>query len=131
MLEELSRLRDGHTRRISSFDTTGANADAWRIAGGETRELARIKGPGCIRHIWVTVSAEDEWYLRKTLLRAYWDGEESPSIDTPLGDFFGVGHGVVSSYACAVLNMSANVGDTKHAAMNCYFPMPFAGEARI
>lgn len=131
MLEGLSLLRDGRTRRVSSFDTTGANADAWRIAGGETRELARIAGPGCIRHIWVTVGAEDEWYLRKTLLRAYWDGESSPSIDCPLGDFFGVGHGVVSSYACAVLSMSAWPGETKRAAMNCYFPMPFAEQARL
>jgi hypothetical protein len=131
MLQELSRLRDGVTKRISSYDTTGGNADAWYIKGGETRQLAHIKGAGCIRHIWVTVAAEDEWYLRKTLLRAYWDGEKSPSIDSPLGDFFGVGHGVVSSYSCAALNMSANRGQTKHAAMNCYFPMPFSGDARI
>lgn len=131
MLEGLSRLREGQSRRLSSYDTTGGNWDAWRINGGETRELARITGPGCIRHIWATVSAEDEHYLRKALLRAYWDGEASPSVDTPLGDFFGVGHGVVNSYSCAVLNMSANRGQEKHAAMNCYFPMPFSQEARI
>jgi hypothetical protein len=131
MLAGLSRLREGQSKRISSYDTTGGNRDAWRIKGGETRELARITGPGCIRHLWVTVSAEDEWYLRKTLLRAYWDGEQSPSIDSPLGDFFGVGHGVVSSYSCAVLNMSANRGQERNAAMNCYFPMPFSEQARI
>jgi hypothetical protein len=131
MLASLSRLREGESRRISSFDTTGGNRDCWTIRGGETRELARITGPGCIRHIWITVSAEDEWYLRKTLLRAYWDGESTPSIESPLGDFFGVGHGVVSSFSCAVLNMSANQGETKHAAMNCYFPMPFSEGARI
>lgn len=131
MLESLSRLREGHSRRISSYDITGANADAWHIEGRATRELANIQGPGCIRHIWVTVHAEDEWYLRKTLLRMYWDGETSPSVDAPLGDFFGVGHGVVSSYQCAVLNMSANLGQTKHAAMNCYFPMPFSERARV
>jgi len=131
MLEALSRLREGRSKRISSWDTTGGNADFWQIRGGETRTLAAIKGPGIVRHLWVTVNAEDEWYLRTALLRAYWDGEESPSIEAPLGDFFGVGHGVVSSYSCAVLNMSANHGDTKHAAMNCYFPMPFSDGARI
>ncbi len=131
MLDSLSRLRDGASKRISSYDVTGGNADYWTIQGGETRQLAHIKGPGCLRHIWVTVAADDEWYLRKTLLRAYWDGEKSPSIDSPLGDFFGVGHGVVSSYSCAVLNMSANLRENRHAAMNCYFPMPFSEEARF
>jgi len=131
MLDGLARLRSGVSKRISSFDTSGGNADYWRIEGGETREMARIEGPGVIRHIWVTVSAEDEWYLRKTLLRAYWDGEASPSVEAPLGDFFGVGHGVVNSYSCAVLNMSASPGELKHAAMNCYFPMPFSEHARI
>jgi len=131
MLERLSQLRDGKSKRISSYDRTGGNWDCWTIAGGETRELASVAGPGCVRHIWVTVDAEDEWYLRKVLLRAYWDGETSPSVDTPLGDFFGVGHGVVNSYSCAVLNMSANTGQTRRAAMNCYFPMPFSNGARI
>jgi hypothetical protein len=131
MLEALSRLREGRSRRASSWDTTGGNGDCWFIKGGETKPLARLKGPGCIRHIWFTVNAEDEWYLRTALLRAYWDGEKSPSIETPLGDFFGVGHGVVNSYSCAVLNMSANQGRDKHAAMNCYFPMPFSDGARI
>ena len=131
MLDSLSRLRDGTSKRISSYDVTGGNADCWTIQGGETRQLAHIKGPGCIRHLWVTVAADDEWYLRSTLLRAYWDGEKSPSIDSPLGDFFGVGHGVVSSYSCAVLSMSANPGQHRHAAMNCYFPMPFSERARF
>lgn len=131
MLERLAALRNGRSKRISSFDRSGGNWDCWTIAGGETRELAAITGPGCIRHLWVTVNAEDEWYLRKTLLRAYWDGETSPSIDAPLGDFFGVGHGVVNSYSCAAMNMSANEGTSKHAAMNCYFPMPFSNGARL
>jgi len=133
MLESLSRLREGHSRRVSSYDKTGGNADYWRIKGGETRELARLRGSGCVRHIWVTLNAEDEWYLRTTLLRAYWDGETSPSVDCPLGDFFGVGHGVVNSYASVALAMSAQYGQTKQptAGMNCYFPMPFSQEARV
>ena len=49
MLESLSRLREGRTRRVSSYDTTGGNADFWRIEGGETRVLAALKGAGCRR----------------------------------------------------------------------------------
>jgi len=131
VLDNLPRLRSGRTKRISSWDVSGGNSDCWRIEGGQTKTLAGIKGPGCVRHIWITVAAEDEWYLRKTLLRAYWDGEKTPSIDCPLGDFFGVGHGVVNSYQCAVLNMSAWPDNHKNAAMNCYFPMPFGDGARL
>jgi hypothetical protein len=131
VIEQLSLLRSGTSKRVSSYDRRGGNSDCWLIEGGETRQLCAIKGPGCIRHIWITVDAEDEWYLRKALLRAYWEGEASPSVEVPLGDFFGVGHGVVSSYSSAVLDMSAWPGDLKHAAMNCWFPMPFSGDARI
>ncbi|MFQ6099410.1 MAG: glycoside hydrolase family 172 protein, partial [Armatimonadota bacterium] len=125
MLHDLSRLRDGVCKRISSFDRTGRNRDALHIEPGETRVIAEMKKPGWVRHIWVTIACEDEWYLRKLLLRAYWDGEKDPSIESPIGDFFGVGHGVVNSYSCAVLNMSAHPGQDKRAAMNCYFPMPY------
>jgi len=131
MLDDLSLLRDARCKRISSWDTTGRNRDALLIEEGETHTIGEIKGPGCIRHIWVTIACEDEWYLRKLLLRAYWDGEDQPSIDSPIGDFFGVGHGVVNSYSCAVLNMSAQLGQTKRAAMNCYFPMPFVESAKL
>jgi hypothetical protein len=131
MLHDLSRLREGHTRRVSSWDKSGRNADAWRIPAGQTTTLAHLTGAGVVRHIWFTVSSEDPLYLRKTVLRMFWDGQQYPSVETPLGDFFGVGHAKVASYSCAVLNMSANVGSDRHAAMNCYFPMPFASEARI
>jgi len=131
MLDALCRLREGNTRRISSWDKSGRNADAWRIPPGETVTLAEMQGAGIIRHIWFTIAAEDSLYLRKTVLRMWWDGQEHPSVETPVGDFFGVGHAKVSSYACAPLSMSANAGDDLHAAMNCYFPMPFANGARI
>jgi len=130
MLQTLSQLREGQSKRVSSYDVTGGNRDAWRIEAGETRTLAHLKGPGCIRHIWVTVVPE-EWFLRKTLVRAYWDGESSPSVDAPLGDFFGVGHGAAHSYSCAVLNISARPDLVGFTAMNCYFPMPFSEEGRI
>lgn len=131
MLENLSRARPGRSRRVSSWDTSGRNADAWPIEAGETKTLADIAGAGVIRHVWFTVGAEDPLYLRQCVLRIYWDGQAHPSVECPVGDFFGVGHSKVASYSCAVLNMSANPGNDRHAAMNCYFPMPFAGGARI
>src|SRR5919198_1319218 len=75
--------------------------------------------------------ARDPLYLRRCVVRIYWEGEEQPSVQVPVGDFFGVGHAKVASYSCAVMNMSANRGDDRHAAMNCYWPMPFARGARI
>ena len=129
MLESLARLREGRTRRVSSWDRTGRNRDFIVMEAGERRTVADITGAGVIRHIWCTVRCEDEFYLRKLVLRMCWDGLEQPSVEVPLGDLFGVGHARVNSYDSAVLNMSAR--DERRAAMNCYFPMPFARGARI
>jgi hypothetical protein len=71
---------------------------------------------------------KDELYLpRKLVLRMYWDGEEDPSVEVPLGDFFGLGHGMTRNYTSAVLMMSPEDGKS----FNCYFPMPFASQARL
>lgn len=131
MLDDLSIARQGRTRRVSSFDTTGRNADRWSIPAGETRTLADLSGAGVIRHIWFTIGAEDPLYLRKCVLRMTWDGQEHPSVETPVGDFFGVGHSKVASYSCSVMNMSARKDQDRRAAMNCYWPMPFSDGARI
>ena len=131
MLDDLAKFREGNTKRVSSWDTTGRNRDAWAIDPGEKVDLAKLDDAGIVRHIWFTISCEDPLYLRKAVLRMYWDGSEEPSVETPVGDFFGVGHAKVSSYSCAALNMSANPGQDTHAAMNCYFPMPFGDGARI
>lgn len=130
MLETLSKLRTGRSRRESSWDRTGGNADYVQVEPGATHVFADLKGPGCIRHLWLTLWANEEHYLRRLVLRAYWDGERKPSIDCPVGDFFGVGHGRVNSYSCAVMDMSAHPGDAR-AAMNAWWPMPFAASARL
>lgn len=134
-LKELTLRRACRTRRASSYDKTGGNRDAWPIKRGQTATLARIKGPGCITHIWFTVSCSDKLYLRRTVLRIYWDGQKSPSVEVPLGDFFGMGHGIACSYQCVPFNTSANPGCEKeyggNVAMNCYWQMPFLKEARI
>ena len=62
------------------------------IASGQTVTLAEIEGPGAINHIWITVDAKttdaDCFVLRDLVLRMYWDDEEEPSVESPLGDFF-------------------------------------------
>jgi len=131
MLEELSKARQGRSRRQSSWDRTGRNRDCLTIPPGKTRVIANVKGAGVVRHIWVTIACQAEHYLRKILLRAYWDGADTPSVEVPIGDFFGVGHACVNSYSCAALNMSTHASGPGNAAMNCYFPMPFAKGARF
>ncbi len=87
-----------------------------------TRVLADIKGPGMIQHIWITC---DPKAYRDTVLRFFWDGEKTPSIETPLGDFFCNGHGL--RYKVNSLMMAVN----PNGGFNSYWPMPFARQARI
>ena len=100
-----------------------------QIAPGETVTLAEMKGPGMIQHIWITVtdrtSDRNRYVLRDLVLRMYWDGEEAPSVESPLGDFFCCGFGI--SYP--VNSMPIVVNPTR--GFNCYFPMPFGKKAKI
>ena len=92
------------------------------IAPETTITLADIQGPGIIQHIWITTA---ETAYRDCILRFYWDGEATPSIEVPLGDFFACGHGMgakVNSLAVAV---------NPKNGLNCYWPMPFRKGARI
>ena len=121
------------TKRISSYDRTGGNHDWMDFQPGETKIIAQIKGAGVIRHIWCThwtgnADWEAEKYaLRKIVLRMYWDDEVEPSVEVPLGDFFGMGFGMHKNFTSAVLSMTPDDG----RGMNCYFPMPFKKGARI
>ena len=132
-IKGLAKPKDFLPRRISSYDVTGGNADRWSIETGETKVLAEIDGPGMISHIWFTIKSSDRFYLRKLMLEVYWDGEESPSICSPVGDFFGLGHSRRYTYQCAIFNTSSNVeGDLGGGvAMNCWLPMPFKKHAKI
>lgn len=124
-LQNLGRHQDFTSRRISSFDRTEGNNDRMNIPPGETVTLAEIKGPGAIHHIWVTISAEP-FYGRKIVLRMYWDGEDSPSVEAPIGDFFGVGHGLNRNFSSIPISCSS-----EGRARNCYWHMPFRRSARI
>lgn len=149
----LYRLSDAKTRSISPENFTGekgkagmadlsdkekpnaANASnaardlgqGWkvnpfiRIKPGETITLAEIDGPGAIQHIWMTPTGT--W--RYSILRFYWDGETEPSVECPVGDFFGMGWGSYSQLSS--LAICVNPG----SAFNCYWTMPFRKKCRI
>ena len=132
-LSGLHLARQGRRKRISSYNREGRNADRIQIPPGQTATLAEIAGAGCVRHIWVTIADDEPDYLRRIVLRAWWDGEREPSIECPVGDFFGVGHARSAHYWSLPLNMVSG-GDAlqnNRAAMNCFFPMPFAKGARF
>ena len=108
----LARLSRAKTRSISAENFTGAKGEGgmategtgavaathlgqgWkvspsvRIEPGQTFTVAEIQGPGAIQQIWMTAFPG---FWRSAILRMYWDGEETPSVETPLGDFFGQG----------------------------------------
>ncbi|MFQ6095339.1 MAG: glycoside hydrolase family 172 protein [Candidatus Bathyarchaeia archaeon] len=126
-LDSLPRLRDYTSHRVSSYDTTGGNRDAWRIKSGERIVLADIEGPGCIRHIWMTLGIPKEDYTRRIVLRFYWDDCPEPSVECPIGDFFGLGHGIRRNFVTLPLQMSPQDGK----GFNSWWPMPFKKRAVI
>ncbi|MFW5976815.1 MAG: glycoside hydrolase family 172 protein [Bacillota bacterium] len=98
------------------------------LSQGETTTLVDIKDTGVIQNFWITVTDRtDKGYfvLRDLVLRMYWDGEENPSVEVPLGDFFCNGFGT----RCKVNSLPVVVNPT--GGMNCYFPMPFRKGAKI
>ncbi len=149
----LYRLSDAKTRSISPENFTGekgkggmadpadrditntanaANAardlgQGWkvnpfvRIKPGETFTMAEINGPGAIQHIWMTPTGN--W--RFSILRIYWDDETEPSVECPVGDFFGMGWNAYSPLVS--LAVCVNPG----SAFNCYWVMPFRKKCRI
>lgn len=96
-----------------------------KVANGETVTLMDIEGCGVIRHIWITIPDRSPQALRNMILRMYWDGHSVPSVEVPLGDFFGVAHGRTVEMANAYTSMTLGRG------FNCFFPMPFATRAKI
>lgn len=124
-LSSLPEAKEYTQKRASSYDRTGANADARPIAPGGSLTLLDEAGPGLITHIWVTIAAEDADHLKALVLRMYWDGEATPSVEAPIGDFFGLGLGDYFLYE----SMPLSVGSNK--ALNSFFPMPFKKHARI
>lgn len=91
------------------------------IQPGEVFTMAEIEGPGCIQHIWLTPTGNWRFYI----LRFYWDDEVEPSVEVPVGDFFGMGWGEYAHLNS--LAVCVNPG----RAFNCYWQMPFSKKCRI
>lgn len=124
-LPEYARAQNYKSLKQSSFDRTGGNSDRWPIAPGATQELFRSDGPGIITHIWFTIAAQSPSHLKDIVIRAYWEGNSKPSVEVPVGDFFGLNLGQYCVYQSAFLNCSSV------KALNCYFAMPFKRSALI
>ncbi|MCG8653453.1 MAG: DUF2961 domain-containing protein, partial [Pirellulales bacterium] len=146
-LSNLHRLSDARTRSISPENPTGEKGrggiattgtgescardlgQGWKVSpslevsAGATIVLADIEGPGAIQQMWCAISRDVKW--RDAILRIYWDEQEHPSVESPIGDFFACGwnrFAQVSSLAVCV-----NPG----RAFNCYWEMPFRKRVRV
>jgi len=126
-LSDLPRLKNYTAHRVSSDNRyVGSNDDSKRIMPGETLVMADLTGPGVVDHIWLTVADNEFAWPRLVRLRVYYDGKKTPSVDVPLGDFFGVGHGYERNVD------SLPVRDSSYGrARNSYWSMPFRKSCRI
>ena len=86
-LSSLPEPRDYVLKRVSSYDRSGGNADYRTIEPGATLTVLDEPGPGIITHVWFTLEDEEVYHLKKIVLRMYLDGESTPSVETPLGDY--------------------------------------------
>jgi hypothetical protein len=145
-LGQLSRLSRAKTRSISAENWTGAKGkggmaaegtgkaasrdlgQGWKVSpsvhipANSTFTLADIGEAGAIQHIWLTCFPT---LWRTLIIRMYWDGEERPSVEVPIGDFFCNGW-------CERTNVnSLPVAVNPAGGMNCYWEMPFRKSARI
>lgn len=125
LLRSLGQKQEYRSRRVSSYDRSGGNRDSIAIEPGRTAVLAEIDGPAAIHHVWTTIAGEP-FYGRKIVLRIYWDNEKAPSVESPIGDFFGVGHGLNRNLASLPMTCSS-----EGRARNCYWYMPFRRSCRI
>jgi hypothetical protein len=121
----LARLRSYKSRRSSSWDRSGGNGDAVRVEPGKSATLLEATGAGVVTHLWFTIDSQDPHHLKNLVLRAWWDGENSPSVEVPIGDFFGLGLGEYFTYQSALLAVAPI------KALNAYFQMPFSNGARL
>jgi hypothetical protein len=120
-----AKLRNYKTRRSSSWDRSGGNNDAVPVEPGQSATMLEATGAGVVTHIWVTINSKDPIHLKNLVLRAWWDGESTPSVEVPIGDFFGLGLGEYFVYQSELLAVAPI------KALNAYFQMPFSTSARL
>lgn len=95
------------------------------LAAGETKVLLNTTGPGVINRIWMTIMDRSPEMLRSLKLEMFWDGETTPAVSVPFGDFFGMGLGKTAKFNNALF------GNPEGKSFLCYIPMPFKKSARI
>lgn len=126
-LDALYRPHQFRTLRDSSSAADlNSNGDSRSIEPGKTLVAAELEGPGIVTHMWFTVASADPFYGRSLVLRIYWDGAEKPSVETPLHDFFGLGHGAKVSYRSIPVTV-----ESWGRSLNCYWRMPFRKSAKM
>jgi hypothetical protein len=141
LLAPMATLRDFHGKRASSWDRTGRNRN-WVVVGKRDRHvLLEETGAGCIKHFyWAYIQDKDEPRMnifRGLVLRMYWDGGDVPSVEVPLGDFFGVTNGIVRPIRSLAFVTNPGIARSDGSesqtswGFNCYLPMPFARGARV
>jgi hypothetical protein len=127
-LAGLPHLPEGRNRRISSNqqpEWNNANMDMTVLPPGRSIEMPKLRGPGVIKHIWMTSHAGRVNELNALSLRIYWDDRTEPGVLAPLGEFFAVGQGKPATVESLPVQVSPS------GALSCYWPMPFAKSARI
>ncbi len=113
---DLYRITDGVSESHVEYHLTN-------IPKGKEVVLANLKGPGVVTYFYFT--DEDKGALYPGLvLKVFWDEEKEPSINVPLGDFFGAFNSKAIDYQSLVMQIN-------HYAYMCYLPMPFARSARF
>lgn len=127
LFDQLTLPSSSRSMRASSSDPNfDGNGDSKLIEPGETLVMADLEGPGIIRHIWNTSASLNPYSGRALVIRIYWDHAEKPSVEVPLGDFFGVGQGVGKDFQSMPVNTSS-YGRSR----NCFWSMPFRKHAKI
>jgi len=130
IMADLAKIKTGvKSKRVSSYDKSGGNNDRFEnIPDGERRTLFEVEGAGIIRHIWITIAPPPPALSRNDIiLRMYWDGETEPSVQAPIGPFFGQGWDEAYNFSSTPLA----AGPVTGRGLVSYFAMPFADGARI
>lgn len=141
LLFSAAQHKNARTGRVSSWDHSGLNEDAYLVQPGETAVLADLEGPGKITHLWFVQMCRkllgpgpipysgltmddpvslgprseenDPDYYRKILVKMYWDDSETPNVLAPLGDFFCAGHSIVSNFQSLPFTVSVRPHEDK------------------
>lgn len=130
--DRIARIIPARSKRASSWDRTGGNDDCERIEPGRTFVLADIPSAGCINHIYFTMILPNPLDYRDAVIRMYWDGEKSPSVEVPFGDFFCISSCTPRQFASLMVSVNPSCREEIiENGVNCYWPMPFAAGARI